>query len=98
MTVTNVTNLHDKDCDVVTVLADEARRTRILTRKKVDSSASEAMINLELNFRLALSSDFDEILKLSEGIYDGDDYLPLIYNTWMKMKNVAVILILARSL
>ncbi|KAL9958120.1 hypothetical protein ACROYT_G035091 [Oculina patagonica] len=50
------------------------------------------MMNLELTFRLARPNDFDEILKLSEGIYDGHDYLPFRYHTWMKMKNVAVML------
>ena len=47
---------------------------------------------LDLTFRLAKPSDFDEILKLPEGIYDGLDYLPFRYHTWMKMENVAVML------
>ncbi|XP_078345588.1 histidine N-acetyltransferase-like [Oculina patagonica] len=50
------------------------------------------MMNLEPIFRLARPNDFDEILKLSEGVYDGHDYLPFRYHTWMKMKNVAVML------
>ena len=50
------------------------------------------MMNLDLTFRLATPSDFDEILKLSEGIYDGLDYLPFRYHTWMKMENLAVML------
>ena len=50
------------------------------------------MMNLDLTFRLARPSDFDEIMELSEGIYDGHDYLPFRYQTWMKMKNVAVML------
>ena len=49
-------------------------------------------MNLELIFRLARPSDFDAILKLSEGIYEGHDYLPLTYHTWMKMENVVVML------
>ena len=46
----------------------------------------------DLNFRFATPSDFDEILKLSEGIYDGLDYLPFRYHTWVKMDNIAVML------
>ena len=49
-------------------------------------------MNLELTFRPAGPSDFDEILKLSEGIYDGVDYVPVRYQTWMKMDNVTVLL------
>ena len=49
-------------------------------------------MNLALTFRLARPTDFDEILKLSEGIYDGHDYLPSTYHTWMKMAKVAVML------
>jgi len=49
-------------------------------------------MNLELTFRLARSTDFDEILKLSDGIYAGHDYLPPTYHTWMKMDKVAVML------
>ena len=46
----------------------------------------------ELTFRLAQASDFDEILKLSEGIYEGHDYLPLRFHTWMNMENLDVML------
>ena len=46
----------------------------------------------ELTFRLAQTSDFDEILKLSEGIYEGHDYLPLRFHTWMNMENLDVML------
>ena len=49
-------------------------------------------MNQELTFRLARPTDFDEILKLSEGIYSGHDYLPWTYHTWMKMEKVAVML------
>ena len=45
-----------------------------------------------LTFRLAQSSDFDEILKLSEGIHNGGDYLPSRFHTWMKMENLYVML------
>lgn len=46
----------------------------------------------DLNIRLARPSDFDKILTLSEGIYDGDDYVPARYHTWMAMKNLHVML------
>lgn len=46
----------------------------------------------ELTFRLAQTGDFDEILKLSEEIYGGHDYLPLRFHTWMNMKNLDVML------
>ena len=46
----------------------------------------------DLTFRLAQSSDFNEILKLSEGIYNGGDYLPSRFHTWMKMENLYVML------
>ena len=49
-------------------------------------------MNLELTIRLARPTDFDEILKLSEGIYQGHDYLPPTYHTWMKMDELAVML------
>jgi len=46
----------------------------------------------DLTFRLAKSSDFDEIQKLSEGIYNGGDYLPARFHKWMKMENLDVML------
>ena len=49
-------------------------------------------MNTQLTFRLAQTSDFDEILKLSEGVYDGQDYLPVRFHNWMQMDNVAVML------
>lgn len=55
-------------------------------------SELKSMMNLELTFRLARPTDFDEILKLSEGIYHGHDYLPSTYHTWMKMDKAAVML------
>ena len=50
------------------------------------------MTRLQLTFRLARPNDFDEVLKLSEGIYDGHDYLPFRYHAWMKMDNLNVML------
>lgn len=45
-----------------------------------------------LSFRLAKKDDFDEIVKLSEGIYGGHDYLPLTFYEWMRRENLHVIL------
>ena len=49
-------------------------------------------MSTELIFRLAQTSDLDEILILSEGVYDGQDHLPVRFHNWMQMDNVAVML------
>lgn len=49
----------------------------------------------ELSFRLARLSDFDEIVSLSKGIYEGHDYLPIEFHKWMKMENMAIMLVLS---
>ena len=46
----------------------------------------------ELTFRLAQSGDFEAVVKLSEGIYDGHDYLPLEFHKWLQRENLAVLL------
>ena len=45
-----------------------------------------------LTIRLAQPGDFNEIVKLSEGIYDGHDYLPFPFHRWLERDNLAVIL------
>jgi len=45
-----------------------------------------------LTFRLAQSGDFDAVVKLSEGIYDGHDYLPFKFQKWLQRDNLAVLL------
>ena len=45
-----------------------------------------------ITFRLAEPDDFDEIVKLSKGIYEGHDYLPLKFHNWLQTNNMAVIL------
>ena len=45
-----------------------------------------------LTFRLAQHGDFNEIVKLSEGIYNGHDYLPFTFHRWLQRDNLAVIL------
>jgi len=45
-----------------------------------------------LTFRLAQSRDFDAVVKLSEGIYDGHDYLPFTFHKWLQRDNLDVLL------
>ena len=45
-----------------------------------------------LTLRTAEAGDFNEIVKLSEGIYTGHDYLPLIFHQWLQRDNIVVIL------
>ena len=45
-----------------------------------------------LTFRLAQPGDFDAVVKLSEGIYDGHDYLPFIFHKWLQRDNLDVLL------
>lgn len=45
-----------------------------------------------LTFRLAQPGDFDEIVKLSEGIFDGHDYLPFTFRQWLQRDNLLVVL------
>ena len=45
-----------------------------------------------LTFRLAQRGDFDAVVKLSEGIYDGHDYLPFRFHKWLQRDNLDVLL------
>ena len=45
-----------------------------------------------ITFRLAEPDDLDEIVTLSEGIYQGHDSPPLMFHKWLRTKNMAVIL------
>lgn len=45
-----------------------------------------------LTFRLAQPGDFDAVVKLSEGIYDGHDYLPFKFHKWLQRDNLDVLL------
>ena len=45
-----------------------------------------------LTFRLAQFGDFDAVVKLSEGIYDGLDYLPLTFHKWLQKDNLVFLL------
>ena len=31
----------------------------------------------------AQHSDFDEVMKISHGVYNGNDYLPYVYHNWV---------------
>ena len=50
------------------------------------------VLNRELSCRLARVNDFDDILTLSEGIYNGHDYAPVRFHTWMKVENSTVMI------
>jgi len=43
-----------------------------------------------LSFRLATPQDFEEVQKLSKGIYGGHDYLPKTYQEWLKQDNITI--------
>ena len=45
-----------------------------------------------LTFRLAQSGDFDAVVKLSEGVYDGHDYLPFKFHEWLQRDNLNILL------
>ncbi|XP_078345287.1 histidine N-acetyltransferase-like [Oculina patagonica] len=45
-----------------------------------------------LTFRPAQPGDFDDIVKLSEGIYAGHDYLQFTFHDWLQRDNLLVIL------
>jgi len=45
-----------------------------------------------LTFRLAQSGDFNAIVRLSEGIYNGHDYLPFTFHKWLQRDDLTVLL------
>nr|XP_032820217.1 probable N-acetyltransferase 16 [Petromyzon marinus] len=46
----------------------------------------------DLVFNLARPEDYEEVMRMSEGIYEGKDYLPSIYHDWLKDPNRTVML------
>lgn len=48
----------------------------------------------DLTFRLAEPSDFEKVVKLSEGLYGGHDYLPVVFHQWLTFDNSAIMLAL----
>ena len=47
----------------------------------------------EFYCRLAKSSDFEDVVKLSNGIYSGYDYIPVVFHHWLKMPNIGIMLL-----
>ena len=45
-----------------------------------------------LTLRLAQHGDFNAVVKLSEGIWDGHDYLPFKFYNWLQSDNLDVLL------
>ena len=73
------------------VFLSKCRRVPLLSGRKV----STGRIHSDLQCRLAESSDFDDVVKLSEGLYNGYDFLPVVYHKWLKKENVAMMLLYA---
>ncbi|XP_074839141.1 putative N-acetyltransferase 16 [Carettochelys insculpta] len=46
----------------------------------------------QLQFVLATEEDFEEVLAISEGVYEGEDYLPSRYHTWLREPHRTVVL------
>lgn len=73
------------------------RRVFIANRSRIQYISDRTLstgINLEkLNWRLAKASDFDDVVKLSEGIYNGYDFIPVLFRQWLKRENVAIMML-----
>ena len=69
-------------------------RVHLLSGRKFSTKIHE-----ELTCRLATSSDFDNVVKLSTGIFNGYDCIPVVFHEWLKKENIAIMLLFAgRSL
>ena len=64
-------------------------------RPQLSSCKFSVRNKLTLKFRLAEASDIDEVVKLSDGIYNGYDYLPVVFHQWLKMENAAIMMALS---
>ena len=75
------------------------RRVFIANRSRIqyiwDRSFSARINPEQLNWRLAKASDFDDVVKLSEGIYNGYDFIPVVFHQWLKRENVAIMMLYA---
>ena len=75
------------------------RRVFIGNRSRIqyisDRTFSTRLNSEQLNWRLAKASDFDDVVKLSEGIYNGYDFIPVVFHQWLKRKNVAIMMLYA---
>ena len=57
----------------------------------------ESNMEDSLSFRLATPQDFEEVQKLSKGIYGGHDYLPKAYQEWLKQDNITIMVAIIAS-
>lgn len=48
----------------------------------------------EIVIRKAVASDFEAVLEMSEGIYDGHDYFPCVFHQWLKKPNRVIFIAL----
>ena len=75
------------------------RRVFIANRSRIqyisDRRFSTRINSEQLNWRLAKASDFDDVVKLSEGIYNGYDFIPVVFHQWLKRENVAIMMLYA---
>ena len=75
------------------------RRVFIANRSRIqyisDRTFSTRINPQQLNWRLAKASDFDDVVKLSEGIYNGYDFIPAVFHQWLKRENVAIMMLYA---
>ena len=69
-------------------------RVHLLSGRKFSTKVHE-----ELTCRLATSSDFDNVVKLSTGMFSGYDCIPVVFHERLKKENIAIMLLFAgRSL
>ena len=73
------------------VFLSKCRRVQLLSGRKV----STGRIHSDFQCRLAESTDFDAVVKLSEGLYNGYDFLSVVYHKWLKKENVTMMLLYA---
>ena len=75
------------------------RRVSIASRSRIQyisyRTFSTRIDPEQLNWRLAKASDFDDVVKLSEGIYNGYDFIPVVFHQWLKRENVAIMMLYA---
>ncbi|XP_075927375.1 putative N-acetyltransferase 16 [Petromyzon marinus] len=72
-------------------IAQSPHTGRCGSRVGAQSSAHKGM-EQDLVFNLARPEDYEEVMRMSEGIYEGKDYLPSIYHDWLKDPNRTVML------
>ena len=78
---------------VISFLQRQMLMKRHLRLQLLSSRRFTSRIQGELYCRLADSSDFDDVVKLSNGVYSGHDYIPVVFHHWLKMANIAIMLL-----